>query len=182
MCIPPGRSDAVTALGMSTPPEGLQRRVPWVTVGPGWPIAVLGVWRQWLRKGHSKCVFPASCQLSQGLGAFRTAHFSALRIQSSWDRAAVSLQWCSWAFTLVPVPGVPGWAWTVQVNAPTRNGFNVSALNFLFPVVDRWIISDRNRLWGEQEPDVDPAEAAAARHGPVPGGAAHLHPGATLVP
>lgn len=29
---------------------------------------------------------------------------------------------------------------------------------------------------------MDPAEAAAAWHGPVSGGAAHLHPGATLVP
>lgn len=35
---------------------------------------------------------------------------------------------------------------------------------------------------GEQGSDLEPAEAAAARHGPVQGGAAHLHPGATLLP
>lgn len=149
-----------------------------VQVGPSqsW-----GVWRQWLRKEHSRGVLPASCQLSQRPRASCTTHFSALGIHF-WDRADVSLQWCSWAFTLVPRPGMPGWAWALQVNASARNGFPVSALNFPFPTIDRWIISNRNCLWREQEPDVDPAEAAAARHGPVTGGAAHLHPGATLVP
>lgn len=35
---------------------------------------------------------------------------------------------------------------------------------------------------GEQESDVDPAEAVAAGHGPVPCGAAHVRTGATLLP
>lgn len=35
---------------------------------------------------------------------------------------------------------------------------------------------------GEQEPAVVPHQAGAARHGPIQGGAAHLHPGAALLP
>lgn len=35
---------------------------------------------------------------------------------------------------------------------------------------------------GEQGSDLGPAEAAAAGYGPVEGGAAHLHPGAALLP
>lgn len=35
---------------------------------------------------------------------------------------------------------------------------------------------------GEQGSDLEPAEAAAAGHGPVQGGAADLHPGAALLP
>lgn len=37
-------------------------------------------------------------------------------------------------------------------------------------------------IWGEQGSYLGPAEATAARYGPVQSGAAHLHPGATLFP
>lgn len=37
-------------------------------------------------------------------------------------------------------------------------------------------------IWGEQGSNLGPAEAIAARYGPVQSGAAHLHPGATLFP
>lgn len=43
-------------------------------------------------------------------------------------------------------------------------------------------IPGRDCVRGEQRSDLEPAEAAEAGHGPVQGGAAHLHPGATLFP
>lgn len=60
---PPGHSDAVTALGMSAPPEGLQGRVPLVNVGPGWPITVLrcveAVAQEGAQQRCAPCLMPA---------------------------------------------------------------------------------------------------------------------------
>lgn len=77
---PPGHSDAVTALGISAPPEGLQGRVPLVNVGPGWPITVLRCVEAVAQEGAQQSVLPASCQLSQRPRASCTTRFSALGV------------------------------------------------------------------------------------------------------
>lgn len=147
----------------------------WLMLVHAGPSQPRGVWRQWLSKEQSRAVLPASCQPSQ------TLSLVALGIHFSWDTAAVSVHWCRWAFTLCQ-----GLAGVAELGPPEerthKEWFSCLCPEVPFAFVDRGVVSDRNRLRGEQEPDVDPAEAAAAWHGPVPGGAAHLHPGAALLP
>lgn len=177
---PQGHRDAVIALGMSTPPEGLQCRAPLVMLV------------------HAAHHSPEVCGGS-GSGRSR-AELCSLPFASLHRHPGLSAPptWLLWGF-ISPETWLMSLCSSVGEHSPLCQGVVCMELGLPeklmhkewlsclcpkvpFPFADRGVISDRNRLWGEQEPDVDPAEAAAAWHGPVPGGAAHLHPGATLVP
>lgn len=137
---PLGHRDAVAALGMSTPPEGLQCRVPLADVGPCWPITALrcveAVAQEGAEQSGAPCLVPALTDALTGLlWGFISPETRLVSLCSGVGEHSPSCQ---------------GLACVAQLGPPEKRThkewFSCLCPEVPFAFVDRGVVSDRNRL------------------------------------